>query len=76
MILRSDYVVYDLDNRKVAIAQANLGQIGSDVEITKGALPTPSGVQSGLIYPYIQCSSAPKPATYKYTTNIYDYYYV
>jgi hypothetical protein len=56
--LRSAYVVYDLDNRQVAVAQANFGQTGSNVvEITKGAFPTPSGVQSGNTKPPIQCST-------------------
>jgi hypothetical protein len=49
--LRSAYVVYDLANEQLAIAQANLNSTDSDiVEITSGELPDVTGVDSQ--YPY------------------------
>jgi len=43
--LRSAYVVYDLANEQLAIAQANLNSTDSDiVEITSGKLPDVTGV--------------------------------
>ena len=45
--LRSAYVVYDIANQQVALAQANLNSTESEiVEITKGDLPTVTGVDS------------------------------
>lgn len=44
--LRSAYVVYDLENEQVAIAQANLNSTDTDiVDITTGRLPSVTGVE-------------------------------
>ncbi|KAI2779867.1 aspartic peptidase domain-containing protein [Daldinia loculata] len=48
--LRSAYVVYDLTNKKIGLAQANLNSTESKiVEITKSGIPDASGVASQVI---------------------------
>ena len=55
--LRSAYVVYDLDNKQLGLAQANLNATDADVvDISKGDLPQVSGTEStyhSLIFLFI-----------------------
>lgn len=65
--LRSAYVVYDLDNERLAIAQANLNSTDSNiVDITPGDLPVVSGVKSAfslLLYPHFSTPLCLVPAS-------------
>ncbi|KAF4124483.1 Eukaryotic aspartyl protease [Geosmithia morbida] len=60
--LRSAYVVYDLDNERIAIAQANLNSSDTNiVDIAAGDLPNITGVKSESCSPFSSLFSPPPP---------------